>query len=54
LLRKGFALVFAADGRSIRSAAELGEGDIVRTRLHDGDVLSRVQSKEENPWQPKN
>ena len=54
LLRKGFALVFAADGKSIRNAAELNEGDEIRTRLHDGDVLSRVQSKEKNPWQPKN
>ena len=54
LLHKGFALVFTADGRSIRNAAELSEGDTIRTRLHDGDVLSRVQSKEKNPWQPAN
>ena len=46
LLRKGFALVFSGDGKWIRGAADLVDGEEIRTRFHDGDVRSKVQSKE--------
>ena len=50
LLRKGFALVFTAGGKWLRGAEGLSSGDEIRTRFQDGDVLSRVQAKEKNPW----
>jgi exodeoxyribonuclease VII large subunit len=44
VLDRGYALVLAADGSLIRSAAQLAPGDAVTTRLADGAFTSRVES----------
>lgn len=47
VLQRGYALVQDADGVVIRSSAQLGAGDLVRTRLGDGSFESRVVEREE-------
>jgi exodeoxyribonuclease VII large subunit len=44
VLERGYALVLAADGALIRSAAQLTPGDQLVTRLADGVFTSRVES----------
>jgi len=44
VLDRGYALVLGDDGRLIRSAAQLNEGDRVTTRVADGEFASRVES----------
>lgn len=44
VLDRGYALVFAADGAIVRSAAQLASGDIVTTRLAEGSFTSRVEA----------
>jgi exodeoxyribonuclease VII large subunit len=43
VLDRGYALVQGEDGSLIRSAAQLKEGDRVRTRLSEGAFTSRVE-----------
>jgi exodeoxyribonuclease VII large subunit len=42
VLDRGYALVIAADGVVVRSAAQLSAGDAVTTRISDGSFTSRV------------
>ena len=46
LLRRGYALVTAADGRPVRSTGDVGEGDAVRVRVSDGALDCTVDSIE--------
>jgi len=44
VLRRGFSLTLDAEGRVLRTAADVGIGDAIRTRLGDGsEVGSRVE-----------
>jgi len=44
VLDRGYALVLAADGSLVRSAAQIAAGDRLTTRLADGTFQSRVES----------
>ncbi len=46
LLARGWSVTLAADGRVVRSAAQVAQGDELETRLHDGRIGSRVVSVE--------
>jgi exodeoxyribonuclease VII large subunit len=43
VLERGYALVTDAEGKLIRSAAQVTAGKMVKTRLGDGDFTSRVE-----------
>lgn len=42
--QRGFSITYGPDGGLLRSAADAKPGDALRTRLADGEVLSRVES----------
>jgi exodeoxyribonuclease VII large subunit len=44
VLDRGYALVFAADARLVRSAADLSPGQLLTTRLSDGSFSSRIEA----------
>jgi exodeoxyribonuclease VII large subunit len=44
VLDRGYALVLSSDGALIRSAAQIGSGDQLTTRLADGSFTSRVET----------
>ena len=46
VLDRGYALVLNEQGNVVRSAAQLGAGDRVRTRLAEGQFTSRVEEAE--------
>lgn len=46
-LKRGYALVYAADGRVIASAAKVKPGDAVRVRLADGAFGARAEQIQE-------
>jgi exodeoxyribonuclease VII large subunit len=50
VLDRGYALVLDAQGGLVRSAAQLGPGDLLTTRLADGAFTSRVEAA--NPNKP--
>jgi exodeoxyribonuclease VII large subunit len=41
-LKRGYSLTFDADGSIVRSVSSVRPGDVLTTRLADGDVVSRV------------
>ena len=43
VLARGYSLTHAADGRLLKEAAEVAVGDMVRTRLAAGELVSRVE-----------
>jgi len=43
VLGRGYSLTFAADGRLLRDASEVQPGELLRTRLANGEVTSRVE-----------
>ena len=43
ILGRGYSVTAKEDGTIVRSSSQLGPGDIIRTRLMDGTVLSRVE-----------
>ncbi|MGE4506262.1 MAG: exodeoxyribonuclease VII large subunit [Desulfovibrionaceae bacterium] len=45
-LARGYALVRRADGRFLRSVAEVGPGDALRVQVRDGAVAARVEGVE--------
>jgi len=45
VLGRGFSITQTAGGRIVRSAAEVAEGDELRTRVARGEVMSRVTGK---------
>lgn len=53
VLDRGYALVLSSDGRLIRSAAQVAEGDQVTTRLADGTFTSRIESVNANQSKAK-
>jgi exodeoxyribonuclease VII large subunit len=53
VLDRGYALVLAADGNLVRSAAQVAPGDQLTTRLADGAFISRVESAAANPLPKK-
>jgi len=42
VLERGYSVTFGPAGRVLRSAAGLSEGDVILTRLLEGQVRSRV------------
>ena len=46
VLDRGYSLTQTADGNVVRDAAQLKKGEIIRTRLAKGTVLSEVKEKE--------
>jgi exodeoxyribonuclease VII large subunit len=48
VLQRGYALVQTTDGGLVRSAGQLGAGDLVRTRLSDGSFESRVMAADKS------
>lgn len=44
VLQRGYALVHDANGVLIRSIAQLGPDEVIRTRVSDGSFSSRIQS----------
>lgn len=42
VLRRGYSMTYTDDGRIVRSAGDVTSGDVLRTRLGDGDVRSSV------------
>ena len=44
-LDRGYSITFSADGQdqALRSVKSVTEGQALRTRLADGDILSRVE-----------
>lgn len=42
-LRLGYGIIFSESGKVVRSARDVKEGDIVRTRLHKGEIKARVE-----------
>ena len=44
ILRRGYSITYAPDGHAARHAADLREGDILLTRLAEGEVRSTVIS----------
>lgn len=43
VLKRGYSLTTDAEGRLITSSAQVRKGDLVRTRLADGEIASRVE-----------
>ena len=43
ILARGYALVFDAEGRLVKQAAQVKSGDKVRTQLGDGEFTARVE-----------
>lgn len=42
VLERGYSVTFGPDGRILRSVAALAHGDTMTSRLHQGEVLSKV------------
>ena len=49
VLARGYSLTSLADGTPLRTAADARPGDLVRTRLADGDFTSRVEAPDAGP-----
>jgi exodeoxyribonuclease VII large subunit len=47
VLSRGYAIVTRSDGRAVRSAREVGAGDDVSIRVHEGRLRARVLDAEE-------
>ena len=46
LLKKGYSISRTADGRIIRSTADVAVGQDILTQVHDGTVTSRITTVE--------
>jgi exodeoxyribonuclease VII large subunit len=44
VLERGYAIAFGPDGRALRHARQVRAGDAIRARLHDGELVARVES----------
>jgi exodeoxyribonuclease VII large subunit len=49
VLERGYSLTFGPDGRVLRSVAGLSLGDTIRTRLHQGKIVSDVKGLDDQP-----
>ncbi|HEV2289521.1 MAG TPA: exodeoxyribonuclease VII large subunit [Candidatus Acidoferrales bacterium] len=45
LLERGYAIAYDANGRVLRSVAQVTEGDAIRVRLSRGEISAKVQRK---------
>lgn len=45
LLERGYAIAYDANGKVLRSAEQVAEGDAIRVRLARGEIDARVQRK---------
>ena len=48
LLERGYAIAYDAQGRVLRSTAQVAEGDDISVRLHHGQIAAAVKSKIES------
>jgi exodeoxyribonuclease VII large subunit len=48
ILERGYALVFDADGKLVRDAAQVERGDEITTRVAKGKISSRVEGISES------
>ncbi|MBV8772151.1 MAG: exodeoxyribonuclease VII large subunit, partial [Deltaproteobacteria bacterium] len=46
ILERGYALVFDASGRLIKTSAQVGEGEQISARLAEGRLHARIESKD--------
>jgi len=44
VLKRGYSITYS-DGKAVRSASEVNVGDILRTVLHKGELIGKVESK---------
>lgn len=44
VLERGYAITFGPDGRALRRSSEVRVGDTIRTRLHEGELVARVEA----------
>jgi exodeoxyribonuclease VII large subunit len=44
VLKRGFTLTLGPDGKPVRRLADVRPGDILRTRLAEGEITSTVNS----------
>ncbi len=44
VLERGYAIAFGPDGRALRHAQQVRVGDAIRARLHEGELVARVES----------
>ena len=47
-LQRGYAVIFSADGRVLRDAADAAPGQMLRARLAHGELLLRVQAADKD------
>ncbi|MEP7209254.1 MAG: exodeoxyribonuclease VII large subunit, partial [Alphaproteobacteria bacterium] len=52
VLKRGFALVTGADGRLVRAAGGVSEGDALRLRFADGEVAATAGATSSAPKPP--
>ena len=45
--QRGFSITMNADGAIVRSASDLAEGDVMRTKWIDGELRSRVEPSDD-------
>jgi exodeoxyribonuclease VII large subunit len=43
VLKRGFSITIDEEGRPVTSAKRIHSGDRLRTRLADGEIVSRVE-----------
>jgi exonuclease VII large subunit len=43
VLNRGYSLTRTIDGRLVRDAAEVNPGDVILTRVGNGEITSRVE-----------
>ena len=48
VLKRGYSLAYAADGRLVSTVRALASGDALNIRFHDGVAATRVESTREN------
>ena len=49
VLRRGYSLTRRGDGTVVRAVADVSKGEVIATRLPDGEILSKVVAVSESP-----
>lgn len=49
ILRRGYSLTRRGDGTVVRAVTDVSRGEVIATRLPDGEILSKVVSVSESP-----
>ena len=47
VLERGYSITFDSHGKIVKKAASVKPGDLIKTRLHNGQITSRVEKTEE-------